>query len=404
MNNKELLDIISNGENYNLEFKRDNLRPEQLAKEIVAFANFQGGRILLGVEDDGNISGIQRENLQDWLMDTVFGRFIHPQIIPFYEDIIMDDGKKVAVVTVAMGTTKPYVVKHNDREDVYIRFGSSSRLASREQQLGLFQTGGLLHAESLPISGRGFDQLDKRRLEQYLANIIEDDEIPTSELAWHQKLQNLDLMVATEFGTPVSTITGLSLFGKQPCYGLPQAGIHLLVFSGKEMDYDASLDEILNIPFTGLTSAINHRDVLEYSLPDRVLYYLQPYISEERLVSMRRIRCWDYPKAVIRELIVNAFAHRDWTNPNKVNLNIYANRLEITSPGGLANSMTIEKMKAGQRFPRNPIITNILRDYNFMDNRGMGIRRKIIPLMKEHNGTEVNFEVTEDYVKVTLWK
>jgi ATP-dependent DNA helicase RecG len=60
MNNKELLGIISNGENYNVEFKRDNLRPEQLAKEIVAFTNFQGGRILLGVEDDGSISGIQR--------------------------------------------------------------------------------------------------------------------------------------------------------------------------------------------------------------------------------------------------------------------------------------------------------------------------------------------------------
>ncbi len=117
---------------------------------------------------------------------------------------------------------------------------------------------------------------------------------------------------------------------------------------------------------------------------------------------MTRERIWDYPTAVIRELIVNAFAHRDWTNSNQVQLNIYQNRFEIISSGTLPNGMTVEKMKAGQRMPRNPIMTNILRDYRFMDNRGMGIRRKIIPLMKQHNGTEPAFEVTEDYVKVTL--
>ena len=400
----ELLKIIQNGENSFVEFKRDDLRPEQLAKEIVALANFQGGRILLGVEDDGSITGIQRENLQDWLMDTVFGRFIHPQIIPFYEEVTMADDKRVAVVTVGMGTAKPYVLKYRDREEIYIRFGSSSRLASREQQLRLFQSGGLLHTEALPVSGRNFENLDQRRLEEYLSRVIEDDEIPNSISAWQKKLVNLDLMVATEFGDVVCSIAGLALFGQQPCYGLPQAGFHILVFPGEDMDYDANLDEILNIPFTGLHSAINSNVVLEQSLPDRVLYYLQAHISEEKVVSMTRERFWDYPTMVIRELIVNAFAHRDWTHSNNVQLIVYSNRLEIISPGTLPNGMTVEKMKAGQRFPRNPIISNILRDYGFMDNRGMGIRRQIIPLMKAHNGTEPEFDVTEDYVKVILWK
>jgi len=73
---------------------------------------------------------------------------------------------------------------------------------------------------------------------------------------------------------------------------------------------------------------------------------------------MTRERIWDYPTAVIRELIVNAFAHRDWTNSNQVQLNIYQNRFEIISSGTLPNGMTVEKMKAGQRMPRNPIMTN----------------------------------------------
>lgn len=71
MRNAELLELIANGENSGVEFKRDDIRPEQLAKEIVAMANFQGGKLLLGVEDDGTVSGIQRTNFGEWVMNVV---------------------------------------------------------------------------------------------------------------------------------------------------------------------------------------------------------------------------------------------------------------------------------------------------------------------------------------------
>lgn len=85
----ELLELIANGKNSGVEFKRDDLRPEQVAKEIVALANFQGGKVLLGVENDGTISDIQRLDL----MDTVFCRYVHPLILPFYEELTIDDGR-----------------------------------------------------------------------------------------------------------------------------------------------------------------------------------------------------------------------------------------------------------------------------------------------------------------------
>ncbi len=66
--------------------------------------------------------------------------------------------------------------------------------------------------------------------------------------------------------------------------------------------------------------------------------------------------------------------------------------------------MTIEKMLAGQRSPRNPIIVEVLRDYGYVDTRGMGVRNKIIPLMREANGIEPRFEATEDYVKIVLFR
>ena len=82
----ELLEIIANGENSGVEFKRDDIRPEQLAKEVVALANLQGGRILLGVEDDGQITGLQRPSpqAQEWVLN-VFRDKVHPQIIPLMQ-------------------------------------------------------------------------------------------------------------------------------------------------------------------------------------------------------------------------------------------------------------------------------------------------------------------------------
>lgn len=134
----ELLELIANGENSGVEFKRDDIQPEKLAKEIVALANFQGGRVILGVEDDGVISGLKRDNTQEWVLN-VFRDNIFPQIISFYEEIKIDNQLRVAIITVASGVSKPYTLKYNNREDTYIRMGDRSELTSREQQLRILK-------------------------------------------------------------------------------------------------------------------------------------------------------------------------------------------------------------------------------------------------------------------------
>jgi ATP-dependent DNA helicase RecG len=111
---------------------------------------------------------------------------------------------------------------------------------------------------------------------------------------------------------------------------------------------------------------------------------------------------WFYPREAVREVCLNALIHRDWTRSAETEITVYSNRLEVRSPGSLQNSMTIEKMKAGQRSPRNPIIVDIMRDYRYADARGMGIRKKVIPLMIKHNETEPIFEAAEDYLNVIL--
>ena len=393
----ELQRIIEAGEGSKVEFKRDGIRPEQLAQEIVSFASMNGGRILVGVEDDGTVSGVRRRNLQAWLMDTVVGRCVVPPLIPDYDEVAMDRGA-VAVIDVAAGVAKPYAVKRGERLDYYLRLGDTCRLASREQMARLFESGGLVSVEKMPVHGSDAGELDERRLREYFERILGDD---TDD--WQRKLLYRDLLVDTGRGEVRCSYAAYALFATEPRRRLPQAGLRLMAFPGPDMDYDASLDEVLDLPFVGLGEQTKGR-FIEQSLPERALSYLQPHISRERLEGMTRSRFWDYPVEVIRELLVNAFAHRDWTRQNDTRVVVYRDRMEVTSPGALPNGMTIDKIKAGQQAPRNPHVVRILRDYGLTDDRGMGIRRKVIPLMRERNRAAPEFEATGEYFKVVLWK
>ena len=162
----ELLEIITNGENSGVEFKREDVRPEQLAKEIVALVNFQGGRILLGVEDNGAVSGLQRPDAEEWVMNVVADK-VHPLVLPFYEEVSISETGRVAVLTFPQGNSKPYVRRHDGAEEVFIRVGSTSRLATREQQMRLYEIGGMLHTEALPVSRTSSADLDRVRIENY---------------------------------------------------------------------------------------------------------------------------------------------------------------------------------------------------------------------------------------------
>ncbi|MBK5913952.1 RNA-binding domain-containing protein [Rhodocyclus purpureus] len=407
MQKSELLEIIANGENSGVEFKRDDVRPEQLAKEIVALANLQGGRVLLGVEDDGSISGVRRDDLETWIMDTVFGRYIHPLILPFYEEVVLDGGKRVAVVSITQGTAKPYVLRSNNREEIYVRVGSTSRLATREQQARLFESGGMLHAETLPVSGTSLGNLDTARLADYLVNIAGDIEAPATTEDWERRLQGLGLLVARDDGRPVCTIAGLVLFGRSPRRSLRQAGVRWMSFAGDDKEYQAQDDTLVDGPMVALFEgrAGAGRQLVEPGLVERLVDRMRPFISEESAASsemLRRERIYRYPLDAVRETILNALVHRDWTRSLEVEVVNYLDRLEVVSPGTLQNSMTIEKMLAGQRSPRNPIIVEIMRDYGYVDMRGMGVRRKIVPLTREYTGKDAQFDLTDDHLRVVI--
>lgn len=409
MTKAELLELITDGENSGVEFKRDDLRPEMLAKEIVALANFRGGRILIGVEDDGEITGIQRPDLEEWLMTTVFGRTVHPMILPYYEEVQVDDQLRVAVVTISQGVAKPYVVRRQGREEVYLRVGSTSQRATREQQARLFSIGGMLHAELLPVSGSGLADLSLERLSHYLATVVGDDVLPATQEQWEERLCGLGFMLAGLGCPPLCTIAGLVLFGRTPRRLLRHAGVRWMSFDSAEKSYQALDDRLMDGPLTALFRATfaGNMEREENGVIENLTDAMRPFVSEEDTEldpSMRRERHWHYPLEALREAIVNALAHRDWTRYEETEVVRYTDRLEVLSPGALQNSMTVEKMLAGQRSARNPLIVEVLRDYGYVESRGMGVRKKIVPLLREQNGTVPEFLATDDYLKLVMYR
>ena len=178
-----------------------------------------------------------------------------------------------------------------------------------------------------------------------------------------------------------------------------------MVFSGHDKEYQALLDDVLDFPLTGrFITEKKGKTLVEQGLVEYFASVITPFISRDAAVinkDMRRDKTWLYPFEAVREIVVNAIAHRDWTRFMEIEVCCYADRMEVISPGSLQNSMTIEKMLAGQRSARNPIIVEVLKDYGYVDARGMGIRTKVIPLMKAA-GQEPFFEATDDYVKTVL--
>jgi ATP-dependent DNA helicase RecG len=381
----ELLEIIHNGENSGVEFKRDVIQNHELAEELVAFSNFEGGIVLLGVEDDGSISGTTRPDTEMFVMNACRDK-IRPALIPFYEVVKdVEPGKDVAVVRVSRGFDV-HTRWHNNRNAYYIRVGTQSREPTPEELARLFQQRGAVRAELRPVSGATFADVDFRRLKNYFL-YVRRQEVPADddEAAWRSLLFNTEIMV--EDGI---TVSGILLFGRNPNRFLPQAGIDASAFPGMSKDYAARERSPLRGPMTPLLNDAD--EIVDAGLVEQALAFVTrntPVAGQLEVGGARREETHAYPMEAVREAVVNALVHRDYLlSSTDIELSIYEDRLEVVSPGRLPNGITPTRMLAGCRAARNQLIKDVMRDYRYLEHSGMGVPRKIVRCMKEHNNTE----------------
>ena len=381
----ELLEIIHNGENSGVEFKRDVIQNHEMAEELVAFANFEGGMLLLGVEDDGSIGGITRPDPEQFVMNACRDK-IRPGLIPFYEVVKdVEPGRDVAVVRVSRGLDV-HTKWHNNKNRYYIRVGTQSREPTPEELARLFQQRGAVRAELRPVSGATFADLDFRRLKNYFLHVRRQD-VPgdDDEARWKTLLFNTEIMVDDGI-----TVFGVLLFGRNPNRFLPQAGIDAAAFPGLNKDYAARERASLRGPMTPLLNEAG--EIVENGLVEQALAFVTRNIAVTGQLEeggARREQTYAYPMEAIREALVNALVHRDYLlSSMDIELSIYEDRLEIVSPGRLPNGITPARMLTGCRAARNQLIKETMRDYRYLEHFGMGVPRKIVKCMKEHNNTE----------------
>jgi ATP-dependent DNA helicase RecG len=363
MTKLELLEILQNRENSGIEFKQDDRGNkafnEVFAKEVTALSNLKGGKIIIGVEDDGRISGVRNPKCEEWVMN-VCRTLVRPGIIPYYEEVEFEDGKRVAVIHVDMGYHKPYYMERGERRTYYIRVGSTSREATREELSRLFQTSGAFHYDTSPVANATIDDIELHKVREYFLKYHEINLKDVNDTELKDILNNADLMKRAEYGE-VLTVGGLLLFGKKPQKFLPNSGITFAYFQGDDLS-----DELFD------------RKVIEGTLPeliDETVKSIQQNLKKpSKIRGLKRIEK-ALPKEVLREAVTNAVTHRNYTIGAEIRIYMFSNRIEVRSPGALPNTVTVEKMKIGSySYPRNPLIAQYLRDLRYVDKLGRGVQ------------------------------
>lgn len=423
MNRTELTELIHNGENSGVEFKRDDIRPEALAKEMAALLNLEGGHILLGIEKDRTVSGLTRppEKAEEWVME-VARVHLRPAAIPFWETLDWGDGKLVGVISLpADAPDKPHKARRGAAWVTQMRVGTTSRDATDEEEARLYMQSGRLQYDRKPVPGASFEDLDLRRLANYFRDVRRQ---ACPDLAdrdgWIRLLVNTELMYESR-NRPMPSAGGMLLFGTRPNRYLPHAGISATAYSGIEKDYNAKARESLRGPLVSLypgrdaavqyprlpRSFSDNYNALEPGVIERALDFVRRNVEIRAWIDAggQRVERWDYPLEAVREAIVNAVAHRDYSiTVLDIDLSIYVDRLEIVSPGRLPNTVTVEKMRAGYRASRNELVKEVLRDYRYIEATGLGVPRKIVDGMRAHNGTDPDLIEEDDRFIVRLWK
>ena len=377
MNALELIERVSKGEDYHTEFKERLPDNESLARSVVCFANADGGKLIIGIADSGNILGIQNPDEAMRIADDVAFNRCEPSISILQETIEVD-GKIVLIISIPKGEQRPYRTKSGI---YYLRSGNRCSQASWDEVRRLYQISESVFYDESPISRASIANLDIDYFRLFLERYLD---ISPEEGLIEIYLKNLRIITDTK----KPTLAGILFFGRNPQQFISYSKIIAAYIPGTDLatpPYDKK-DMEGRIP-----------DILENSLRFSKLYLREEHIIEGFKPELHP----ELPETVLREAIVNAIAHRDYTISAYIRILIFNDKIEIRTPGRLPNTVTIDSMKIGCHVLRNPTIYNLLYKIGMVTDTGSGIRR-ITKLVKQYTGKEAGLEVTDNEFILTL--
>lgn len=379
MTASDIADRLAGGENLHTEFKGWPIRPDDLAATLTAFANTDGGVVFLGVDDDGTATGIDRA-MQ--LVDNVAYNNCAPPVTTLQETVAGPHGG-VLCVHIPKGDQRPY---RTNRGVHYVRTASGRRHASREELLRIFQSSGSLSYDEMPVSRSTRADLDDDAFEEML-NAIRDQGLDINGIERGQLLRSWALIDDAD-GQVRATLAGTLLLARKPQRFFPYACISALRILGLDIS-QAPIDQkrIEGRLFDMLSDALRFLDF--HLLRRHAIRALEPEVRLE------------FPVPALREMLVNALAHRDYTIAGPIRLLIFNDRVEVRTPGRLPNSVRLEQLPAGVHVLRNPTIYNLLLKRGLVTDAGSGIPRTI-RLLRDETGFEPAFRLEGEEFVVTM--
>ncbi len=347
-------ELITSTEGKTLEFKRDLSSLSPILKTLVAFANTAGGTLVIGVQDDGAVVGIADALREEERLASSIADSIRPAMTPDI-DLVSHDGKTLLLVRVPHWRGPFYLRSEGPQDGVYVRLGSTNRRAGPELLAELQRALSGLSFDQMPCPDLSADDLDPERIRRYFAAI--------GRKVSQEHLESLGVLVA-QAGRLTPSHGGLILFGRDaPRQRLfPDARVSCARFRGVErVDF---LDR-LDIEGTVLDA-----------LDETPKFIRRNTRLAARIVTMRRQDIPEYPEIALREVLVNAVAHADYSLTGmRLRVAIYADRLEVENPGMLPFGMTLDDLKAGVSRIRNRVIVRVLRELGLVEEWGTGYRR-----------------------------
>lgn len=376
MNLEELKKHLKRGENLHTEFKLWPVHPDDLASSIIAFANTDGGQIILGVNDEGRVIGLDEDELDRiaQFVDNVAFNNCDPPVTVVQEVIRDEHDRVVLVVNVPKGNQRPY---RTNRGIHYIRTASGRRQASREELLRLFQSVESIYYDEVPVISGSMDDLDKEAIEELLEK-IEEEGFEVAGIPKVRLLRNWRLIKEVN-GKIHPTLAGLLLIGRSPQRFFPYAYISALRIPGRDISLEPKDQKRIEGRLVEmLHSTMKFLDL--YLVRAHRIQGLEPEVKPE------------FPLEALREGLVNAMAHRDYTVSAPIRVILYDDRIEFRTPGQLPNTVTIESLRFGVHVLRNPTIYNMFLKIGLVTDAGSGIPR-MIRLLREHTGYEPQFRM-----------
>lgn len=348
------------------EFKREYV--EDIRYTVVAFANTDGGKIFIGINDDGSVQGVEDSDAVMLRATNMIRDSIRPDVTMFTEcGVETIDGKSVVVLTVQRGTARPYYLagKGIRPEGVYLRQGASSVPASETAILNMIkETSGDCYEDARSLN----QQLTFRKAEDYFAR----HGLPFGEN------QKRTLGIIGEDGM----YTNLGMLLSDQCVHT----IKLAVFEGSKK-----------------TTFRDRRELggsLLEQLEDAYAYIDQFNRTRAEFAGLDRIDKRDYPPEAVREALLNAITHRDYAFSESTLINVFDDRIEFVTVGGLARGLTVNDIVLGVSVPRNKKLANVFYRLQLIEAYGTGILR-INECYTEREAKPL-VEATDNAFKITL--